>query len=357
MVSQESVIQAFYVGEGNRPMTPDDLQLFLAGQLDAIERQFQHAEFFPNYIPPFELKLLTALNRELISQEVFTERRSRLVTRTDPRDSYALASQLLQTAFDLFEVLQNTDEHPVTEDDAQRFGELGTDYHFVPEKDGSVSKREVVTLTFEVAIPNGDYLQFIADGCEVLSKSPFWADCFVHNDGGFVKRDDVTGQLLDDSGQLTFTAWTYPGKKCHEQLLISLLKFLLDLHLHDVQMVTYGVGQYTLVAKHALSALWVLLREDATSGRTGTCRVCGRRFIAHDERGIKRAYCDKTCSRVFARTKNVLKLIDCGMSGPDAASQVDGISWQRALDIALRNRRILSEQFPSIDFDKLAERR
>lgn len=137
-----------------------------------------------------------------------------------------------------------------------------------------------------------------------------------------------------------------------------LLKFLLDIHLHDVQIVTYDVGKQLCVAKHAVAAVWVCLREELSGARAGVCRVCGKPFIASNERKEKARYCQQggTCAKAFARARKVLEAVDAGTGLDEALDSIGKISRRKLADIATRNYYVLSLEFPNVDMETLARK-
>ena len=144
-----------------------------------------------------------------------------------------------------------------------------------------------------------------------------------------------------------------PSSRLH----VAICKFLLDVHLHDCQIVTYDVGKQVIAAKHAVAAFWVGLRQGVDVGRAGTCRVCGKPFIATNERRNKARYCNPRggCPRAYVRTRQVLGAMQESATLDEALEGVEGISHDRVIEIVRRNRFGLGKEFPELDLDSITE--
>ena len=72
---------------------------------------------------------------------------------------------------------------------------------------------------------------------------------------------------------------------------------LFTLHLTDVRTVSANGGQEERSIATGLSSLWWYALDAMRIGRLGACVVCGRPFIANNERGKKRKYCSEACKQ------------------------------------------------------------
>lgn len=353
MVVQDMVRQAFYNGSDAGGVTFDDVLMLVGDEapIGEVAGRFEGADLLPDYLTA-TAKRLFALHGSFGdgAQEAY-RRYSGLLDGRDAdewreRDLETLR-MLVRDAFALFELLQNEDEHPVTEAALARFGV------------GRVPGRETGTADFSAGwlLPACDYLQFLSDGCDKLSARPFFCDCSVEALDAGDGRDAVIGWGANEGGaRMELRMRGLPDNaRGWRTFMDYLLKFLLDVNLHDVQLVTYDAGKQVCVAKHAVAAVWVRMREELSGGRAAVCRVCGKPFIAANERKERARYCQQggTCAKAFARARKVLEAVDGGEPLDDALAGIGKISRRKLSDIAARNYYVLSLEFPNVDMKTL----
>ncbi|MBQ9001131.1 MAG: hypothetical protein IJ087_04680 [Eggerthellaceae bacterium] len=353
MVVEDMVQQAFYNGSASGDVTFDDVLMLVeedAGLADIADR-FDGADLLPDYLSQSAKSLIALHGAFGKGAKAAYLRYSELLERRNARDwrerDLETLRMLVREAFSLFELLQNEEEHPV--------GAATLESHGV--KRSHARKRGTVDLTASYLLPACDYLQFLSDGCDVLAARPFFCDCRVEPLEEGEGRDAVVGWAANRGGALmSFTVRDVPDNARGWRMFMDcLLKFLLDVHLHDVQVVTYDVGKQVCVAKHAVASVWVCLREELSGARAGVCRVCGKPFIASNERKEKARYCQQggTCATAVARARTVLEAVDAGAGLDEALDSIGKISRRKLTDIATRNYYVLSLEFPNVDMETL----
>lgn len=353
MVEYDAVQQAFYNYSERGQVSFDDV-LALVGYeaTDAdVAARFQGIDLLPPYTEEAIRRLVIWRGARKLPEAAYKRYSSRLRTAWDPEFDREFCLEtlrdLVRTAFSLYELLQNPGEHPVAEADLARFGASKE-----PAETGAAG---LVDVTASFDVPACGYLQFLSEGCDSLSGRPFYCSCTVLPIDPADDADPLVGWLLNESGaSVRFTMHDLSDDESgYRRFLEALLKFLLDIHLHDAQVVTYDVGKRVVAAKHAVAAVWSCMRDGLDTGRAGVCRVCGKPFMATNERKSKARYCQQngSCSRAFARVRKVLEIVETGATLDEALESVDGIGRRRFEDIARRNYYVLSLEFGGVDME------
>ena len=353
MVVYDEVQQAFYnYSEQGRLSFDDVLSLVGDEATDAeVAARFQGMDLLPPYREEALRRLVLWHGAKKISEATYKRYSQKLRSAWDPQidSEFCIEAlrELVRYAFALYELLQNPGEHPVGESDLARFN--------AAKEPAETGAEGLVDVVAQFDVPACSYLQFLAEGCDSLAGRPFHCSCYVLPIDPRDDADPLVGWLLNESGAtVEFAMHDLPDNETgYLRFLESLLKFLLDVHLHDAQIVTYGVGKRAVAAKHAVAAVWSCMRDGLDSGRAGVCRVCGKPFIAVNERKSKVRYCQQngSCSRAFARVRKVLEIVESGAPLDDALDAVDGIGRKRFEDIARRNYHILSLEFGDVDME------
>lgn len=353
MVSEDMVRQAFYNGSAVGGVTFADVLMLVGDEapIGEVAARFEGADLLPDYLSARARSLVAiegafgkGAGKAFDGYTALLERRDAGEWRE--RDLETLR-MLVREAFALFELLQNEEEHPVTAETLEAFGVRRT------------RGRRPGTADYEASwlLSACDYLQFLSDGCDALAARPFFCDCRVEPLEGGDGRDPVLGWAANTGGaRMAITMRGAPDNaRGWRRFMEYLLKFLLDANLHDVQLVTYDAGKQVCVAKHAVAAVWVCLREELSGGRAAVCRVCGKPFIASNERKEKARYCQQngSCSKAFGRARKVLEAVEAGSSLDDALGGIGKISRRKLADIASRNYYVLSLEFPNVDMRTL----
>jgi hypothetical protein len=98
--------------------------------------------------------------------------------------------------------------------------------------------------------------------------------------------------------------------------------------MHDVSIGIEG-RELPLLSRSTASSLWSLLLEGFQEGRADCCRVCGKPFIALDERKNKRLYCSGACNKMHQRFSKYDRFIKEGYLDTEAAKKA-GVDLARA---------------------------
>lgn len=350
----------FYFGS-DKPISCDDVEMFLNGTRSEVGQRLARMQFLPNYLGDCIGWIATWRLHGLISDEDVEKLREALSFANDNSleqwaSSLETSRKLFHLAFRLSERIKHSYERPVTFETITE--EFGGRLQTIP---GSTDSEAIALFDFE--IPPSPYLQFIAEGCKEferhyksgLSLIPRGSDSDHPIIGWLASKDGATLSISIICRRPPYGEDAGTPK----QILESLLQMLLDLHLHDVRMHSEANAEYTLVSTCALSALWVELRRELAEGRATICPACGKRFVVYGKRQERRLYCDNNdnCKNAYIRTKKVLSYINDGLSPEDASAKVANIGLKRVASIAARNRSALAQEFPNVDFDALAERR
>jgi hypothetical protein len=98
--------------------------------------------------------------------------------------------------------------------------------------------------------------------------------------------------------------------------------------LHDVSVEIKG-RELFLLSTSIASSLWCAMLERFQEGRADRCRVCGKPFIALDERKNKRLYCSGACNKMHQRLLHYDQLVKEGYLDVGAAKAA-GVGLDRA---------------------------
>ncbi len=78
--------------------------------------------------------------------------------------------------------------------------------------------------------------------------------------------------------------------------LVNLCDTLMTLHMGDVRTIVID-GQEVRSIATGIGSLWWSALDAMRIGRLGVCEVCGKPFIANNERGKRRKYCTEACKQ------------------------------------------------------------
>lgn len=351
MVVYDEVQQAFHNYSEQGKLSFDDV-LSLVGDeaTDAeVAARLQGIDLLPPYAEEALRRLVLWRGAKKISEATYKRYSQKLRSTWDPQldREFCIETlrELVRCAFALYELLQNPGEHSMGEAELERFN--------AAKRAAETGAAGMVDIAASFDVPACSYLQFLSAGCDSLSGRPFYCSCHVAPIDPRDEPDPLVGWLLNESGAtVEFAMHDLPDNATgYRRFLESLLKFLLDAHLHDAQIVTYDVGKRAVAAKHGVGAVWSCMRDGLDAGRAGVCRVCGKPFIAVNERKSKARYCQQngSCTRAFARVRKVLEIVESGTPIDEALDAVDGIGRKRFEDIARRNYHILSLEFGDVD--------
>lgn len=80
------------------------------------------------------------------------------------------------------------------------------------------------------------------------------------------------------------------------RVLVNLCDMLMTLHMGDVRTIVID-GQEARSIASGIGSLWWSALDAMRIGRLGVCEVCGKPFIANNERGKRRKYCTEACKQ------------------------------------------------------------
>ena len=356
MVRHDNLQQAFYNHSPQGGVSYDDVLMLVSDDAttdDVLER-LEGVDLLPDYLQDMGRRLLLLRGTGRIGDEEYRRASARLIAGINEKDNRRASVESMRasirTAFELCNLLQNPEEHRADEDLLERLGTCQQ-----PAESGDAG---CVDIEWTGEVPSCDYLQFVSDGCESLAGRPFWAECSVRPRDPADDVDPACGWIGTSAGAyVTYVVRDVrdDDRKC-ETFARALLKFMFDVHLHDLQVVTYDVGRSCVASKHATGAIWSSFRQDVDAGRTGRCRVCGKPFIAMGERKSKARYCVQNggCSRAFARARKALEAIQTGSDVAEAAEQ-NRISLRKLADICRRNYQVLTVEYQGVDLKAVIE--
>ena len=343
-----------------------DVMLFVDNDMAGIRERFDKMPFLPWTMPDVESQLLFKEAHDDSLRDVTLEKRRYLNSEEfrgqwgfeqNRLNSYKTAAYLMRLTFRLLETLQDP-ERPITYETLAEFD--GTVCCDLNHKRFNGPRSQYVEGIFQFHIPSCDYLIFLDEGCEKLRREPLYCECLLDPYGDDSEEDPYIGWLASKHGAiLTHYVYWYDDENAPRVFLESLLRFMFDVHFHDIQMLVNGRGEFNFYTGYALPLVWVAMRKAlGEDGRAGVCPVCGRHFIATGERGYRRLYCGRTsCKKAYQRVRSALKRMNEGESPEEAARRTPSISLARIVDIALRNRAALEREYPNVVFDELARRR
>lgn len=355
MVQTNETQQAFYDTNGHGPITADDVCLVVDRQVtdETIAERFEGVDLLPDYVAEAGRRLYLWRGSDRVSEDEFMAAARRLTSGPsrdeDRARTLATMRALAREGFELNALLKDEDGFDADASVLARF--------HAEARPAATGIEGVVDYVATYQIPACAYLQYLWDGCEALSAPPFNADAYVlptDREDGYDLICGWTG--CQAGGRMEYAVRNVTDDDAGRRLFLRMLaKFLLDVHLHDVRIVTYDGGAFVTAATHAVAALWVRLTQSLGTAHVGTCRVCGKPFVAKNERRWKTRYCQANgaCAKAYARTKVVLGGMADGKSFEEAVAETRNIGPSRVIEIVRRNRHILREEYPQLDLDQI----
>lgn len=120
---------------------------------------------------------------------------------------------------------------------------------------------------------------------------------------------------LEITSRSVFTTPEYLRRAC-EDLFNSLTKIML----HDLT-IRFKDKEVFLSSTSTASSLWCVMLERFQEGRVGVCPACDKAFVAVDERGKQRLYCNDACNKMHKRFLRYRRYIKEGCSDEEAAKK------------------------------------
>ena len=358
MVQRQDVQQAYYDTHGTGPVTDDDVLLVVDRAVpdDMVLERLAGADLLPDYVADAGRRLYLWHGSDRMSEAEFARAARRITSAPDPAEDRARSVALLRTlardAFELCAMLQDEDGFDCDEGALARF--------HAEARPAESGLEGVVDYVASYDVPPCSYLQFLWDGCEAVAGQPLNGDAYLVRDGDEGEGYDLICGWVGATARMRMELALRDATDDEDgrrAFLRALARLLLDVHLHDVRLVAYGVGGLTAMATHAVAAVWVSLARSVGSEHVGTCRVCGKPFVATNERRWKTRYCQPHggCSRAYARVRQVMAAVEEGATLEEACAQVKNIGIKRVIEIVARNRHALRQEFPGADLEALLE--
>ena len=124
----------------------------------------------------------------------------------------------------------------------------------------------------------------------------------AHFDGGYLIFDDDGNPQVADNEYHDYRLYgsfgVFPDTPHGiRHALQNIADGLFNLHLLDVRTISAHGGQEGRVIATGLASLWWCALDAMRIGRLGACEVCGKPYVANNERGKKRKYCSEACKQ------------------------------------------------------------
>ena len=193
--------------------------------------------------------------------------------------------------------------------------------------DGKIASLE---LEWSLLVEGGNYIQYLVDSCESLSKvvecsltqalpddppDEYWGWCGVR----LAKLNVICGRFEVETEGYS----DYPEKRLSDAqaraCLRTLANALITVHIQGSRPYVSGEGELRLSGGCLLSGIWMVLNDAQAKGRVALCPNCGKVFVAYDDRGNPRVWCESngTCAKKGQRARLFGRLCE---SGKDPAS-------------------------------------
>lgn len=170
------------------------------------------------------------------------------------------------------------------------------------------SDSEIVGITFEVLLPLGGYADFLTRMVRVgalAAETRGTAEHWGYEWCAFGDEDDIDVDEISETGtpdgadclRLMCALGYYEKNDAgFKTALSNLCDYLITLHMGDMRTVCIN-GQEVRSIATGIGSLWWSALDGMRIGRLGACEVCGKPFIANNERGKKRKYCSEACKQ------------------------------------------------------------
>lgn len=157
-------------------------------------------------------------------------------------------------------------------------------------------------IGFNVYVPTGGYADFLirmveADNLAASARGTAnrWSieQCIVDEDGSFHPASEGEATYLHLLCAMGYYESSDSGVRA---ALSNLCDFLMTLHMGDMRTIVID-GQEVRSIATGIGSLWWSALDAMRIGRLGACEVCGKPFIANNERGKRRKYCTEACKQ------------------------------------------------------------
>lgn len=157
-------------------------------------------------------------------------------------------------------------------------------------------------VSFDAYVPKGLYTGFLIRmlqmndlATEARGIANHWSSewCIVDEDGDSKPSSEKKATHLHLISALGYYEGSDAGSR---RVLTNLCDMLMTLHMGDVRTVVID-GQEVRSIATGIGSLWWSALDAMRIGRLGACEVCGKPFIANNERGKRRKYCTEACKQ------------------------------------------------------------
>lgn len=182
-------------------------------------------------------------------------------------------------------------------DDEQAFIERETGYTGSLDPDAGI-----IGIGLDVCVPVGGYADFLLRMVEVNKQAAAARDianhwgaewCTLSRDGS---PRTATEKRATHLRLLCAMGYYEDSEAGIRKALSSLSDFLMTLHMGDMRTIVIN-GQEIRSIATGIGSIWWSALDTMRIGRLGACEICGKPFIANNERGKRRKYCSEACKQ------------------------------------------------------------
>lgn len=161
---------------------------------------------------------------------------------------------------------------------------------------------EIIGISFDVFAPKGLYTSFLMRMLQINDLATkargianHWSSewCIIDKDGDSKPSAEKKATYLRLICALGYYEDSGAGIR---RSLLNLCDTLMTLHMGDVRTIVID-GQEVRSIATGIGSLWWSALDAMRIGRLGACEVCGKPFIANNERGKRRKYCTEACKQ------------------------------------------------------------
>lgn len=161
---------------------------------------------------------------------------------------------------------------------------------------------DIIGISFDAYVPKGLYTGFLMRmlqmndlATEARGIANHWSSewCTIDKDGDSKPSTEKKATHLRLMCALGYYEDFDTGIR---RALTNLCDMLMTLHMGDVRTIVID-GQEVRSIATGIGSLWWSALDAMRIGRLGACEVCGKPFIANNERGKRRKYCTEACKQ------------------------------------------------------------
>lgn len=162
---------------------------------------------------------------------------------------------------------------------------------------------EIVGVVLDLLAPVGEYARFLkrmvdvdTQACEARGIAKHWdaSWCIVEDTGEIIEVD--SGDKTDYLRLICALGYYEKNDAGFRVALSNYCDCLITLHMGDMRTICVE-GQEVRSIATGIGSLWWSALDGMRIGRLGACEVCGKPFIANNERGKRRKYCSEACKQ------------------------------------------------------------